>query len=60
MVRARVKDPTSPDLVVMVDQQGALTYPADLHDRLYPTAGGYTKMAKRWFEAIHDTCRSPK
>ncbi len=60
MVRARVKDPASPDLVVMVDQHGALTYPADLHDRLYPTPGGYTKMAKRWFEAIHDTCRSPK
>lgn len=57
MAEARVTNPAEPDRVTMVDQQGALSSPADLHDSRHPTPAGYSKMAQTWFKAIRSTCR---
>jgi lysophospholipase L1-like esterase len=40
------------DLIFVVDQESALSYPADIADRVHPNDGGYAKMAQRWFEAL--------
>ncbi len=47
------------DDVILVDQFGALSYPADLGDqsrtsgyRVHPNSSGYTKMAKRWYSKL--------
>ena len=40
------------DLVTVVDQEAALTYPNDLADTLHPNAGGYAKMAGVWYAAL--------
>ena len=37
-----------PDKVIVVDQHGALDYPADLADGLHPNSTGYQKMAAAW------------
>jgi lysophospholipase L1-like esterase len=38
--------------LVLVDQESALSYPADLVDTVHPNASGYGKMAAVWFEAL--------
>ena len=40
------------DHVTLVDQELALSYPADLFDGFHPTSGGYANMAEAWREAI--------
>jgi hypothetical protein len=40
------------DKIVVVDQEGALTYPDDLADNLHPNINGYNKMATVWMEAL--------
>ncbi len=41
--------------VVMVDMEHALIYPVDLNgDGIHPTALGYGKMAKVWYDALVD------
>jgi hypothetical protein len=59
MAEARINAPTHPDKITIVDQHAALSYPADMSDRLHPTAAGYNKMAKAWFEGIQSTCQAP-
>jgi hypothetical protein len=36
--------------IIVVDQFGALDYPADLDDDVHPTNTGYGKMADAWFD----------
>jgi lysophospholipase L1-like esterase len=38
--------------IFVVDQEAALSYPADLADDVHPNDGGYTKMADCWFSAV--------
>jgi lysophospholipase L1-like esterase len=40
------------DLIFVVDQESALSYPADLADAVHPNDAGYGKMAQRWFTAL--------
>jgi len=40
------------DDIVIVDQQGALVYPADLNDELHPNPGGYDKMSGAWSDTL--------
>ena len=40
------------DLIIVVDQESALSYPADLADAVHPNGAGYGKMAQRWFAAL--------
>jgi lysophospholipase L1-like esterase len=40
------------DLIFVVDQESALSYPADLADRVHPNDAGYVKMAQCWFTAL--------
>jgi lysophospholipase L1-like esterase len=50
------------DDIVIVDQFGALNYPADLNDQLHPNPTGYGKMATTWFnelQTIIDKCPPP-
>ncbi|MEE9429470.1 MAG: LamG-like jellyroll fold domain-containing protein [Melioribacteraceae bacterium] len=42
----------SGDNILIVDQESALSYPADLSDRVHPNDGGYVKMADVWYQAI--------
>jgi hypothetical protein len=59
MVEARTEDPADPDRITLVDQQAALSYPADMSDRRHPNAAGYEKMARAWLEGIQSTCQPP-
>ncbi|HRX84482.1 MAG TPA: GDSL-type esterase/lipase family protein, partial [Phycisphaerae bacterium] len=40
------------DRIIVVDQEPALTYPADMADAVHPNDGGYLKMAAVWFDAL--------
>ncbi|MBN1491368.1 MAG: hypothetical protein JXA69_15750 [Phycisphaerae bacterium] len=40
------------DRIVVVDQESALSYPADLHDTVHPNHSGYGKMATVWYNAL--------
>ena len=40
------------DLIYVVNQEGALNYPADLGDAVHPNDSGYVKMARCWFTAL--------
>jgi lysophospholipase L1-like esterase len=40
------------DLLFVVDQEAALSYPADLADAVHPNNTGYAKMAQCWFAAL--------
>ncbi|MCP4423252.1 MAG: hypothetical protein GY803_02040, partial [Chloroflexi bacterium] len=40
------------DKIVLVDQQNALNYPADLYDALHPNETGYGKMAGEWLTGL--------
>jgi lysophospholipase L1-like esterase len=40
------------DKIVLVDQESALSYPADLTDNLHPNSTGYQKMATVWLDAL--------
>jgi len=47
------------DDIIIVDQHGALSYPADLSDQLHPNNTGYGKMADAWFpplSSVIDAC----
>ena len=59
MAEARITNATHSDKITIVDQHAALSYPADMSDRLHPTAAGYNKMATAWFEGIQSTCQPP-
>jgi lysophospholipase L1-like esterase len=37
---------------VIVDQENALTYPADMFDNLHPNSTGYAKMSNVWYSAL--------
>jgi VCBS repeat-containing protein len=55
MAEARRDDPNNahyPDDIIIVDQQAALTYPADMSDTLHPNENGYAKIAKVWLDAL--------
>ena len=41
-------NPAYPDNIVVVDQQSALVYPADIQDGVHPNPTGYTKMKNVW------------
>jgi lysophospholipase L1-like esterase len=43
---------TKGDLITVVDQESALSYPADLADAVHPNDVGYGKMAQCWFTAL--------
>lgn len=47
MAAARITDD-----ILIVDQHGALNYPADLNDQLHPNTTGYNKMAGAWFDTL--------
>jgi lysophospholipase L1-like esterase len=49
MAHARI---AAGDHIVVVDQQSALNYPADLADDTHPTPSGYQKMAAVWLHAL--------
>ncbi|MFV2055433.1 MAG: LamG-like jellyroll fold domain-containing protein [Thiohalomonadales bacterium] len=49
MVNARI---AAGDKLIMVDMEGALTYPVDMFDLEHPNAGGYDKMAQVWFGGL--------
>lgn len=51
MVQSRI---ASGDKLILVDQQSALNYPADLFDWLHPDTDGYAKMAPVWLAALDD------
>lgn len=55
MAAARV---AAGDRLVVVDQEAALSYPADLVDVVHPGASGYAKMSAVWFEALTDLLRN--
>lgn len=40
------------DDIVLVDQENALTYPADLADPVHPNDSGYGQMADAWFAVL--------
>jgi lysophospholipase L1-like esterase len=40
------------DLIYVVDQEAALTYPTDIADDVHPNDVGYGKMAQCWFTAL--------
>ncbi|MGA9363632.1 MAG: invasin domain 3-containing protein, partial [Bacteroidota bacterium] len=40
------------DRIIVVDQETALSYPADLADAVHPNDTGYGKMAQCWFTAL--------
>ncbi len=42
------------DLIVVVNQEAALTYPSDLDDAVHPNNAGYAKMAQCWFTALSE------
>jgi lysophospholipase L1-like esterase len=44
----------SGDKIMLVDQESALNYPADLVDGIHPNQTGYDKMAPIWFDGIID------
>ena len=47
------------DDIRIVDQHGALNYPADMGDQLHPNPTGYSKMSGAWFntlQTIVDKC----
>ena len=44
----------SGDLIIVVDQEAALTYPADLVDAVHPNDAGYLKMAQCWFTTLSE------
>jgi lysophospholipase L1-like esterase len=44
----------SGDLIIVVDQEAALTYPADLADAVHPNDAGYLKMAHCWFTTLSE------
>jgi lysophospholipase L1-like esterase len=50
MVNGRI---AAGDKVIMVDQENALAYPADLADSVHPNDSGYTKMATTWFTSLN-------
>jgi lysophospholipase L1-like esterase len=41
------------DHLVLVDQEPALNYPADMADAVHPNSGGYAKMATVWYNTLH-------
>lgn len=45
------------DQIIRVDQENALSYPADLSNSVHPTVTGYQKMAQAWFQGL---LRSPE
>ena len=49
MAEARI---ATGDKIVMVDQESALNYPADMFDNLHPKNTGYGKMANVWLNAL--------
>ncbi|MFV2055434.1 MAG: LamG-like jellyroll fold domain-containing protein, partial [Thiohalomonadales bacterium] len=49
MVNARI---AAGDKLIMVDMEGALTYPVDMFDLEHPNAGGYDKMTQVWFGGL--------
>lgn len=40
------------DKLILVDQESALEYPADLDDGIHPNQTGYNKMADVWYNAL--------
>jgi VCBS repeat-containing protein len=40
------------DDIIIVDQEIALSYPADMSDELHPNDNGYAKMANVWLDAL--------
>jgi GDSL-like Lipase/Acylhydrolase len=42
------------DKIILVNQESALSYPADLIDGIHPNQTGYDKMATVWFDGIID------
>lgn len=40
------------DHIIVVDQEAALNYPADLNDAVHPNNTGYGKMAQCWFTPL--------
>ncbi|MGB5409828.1 MAG: hypothetical protein WBN43_23960, partial [Thiogranum sp.] len=58
-VRAMAEDrfnnplnPAYPDDIIIVDQQAALSYPADMSDSVHPNDNGYARMANVWLDAL--------
>jgi lysophospholipase L1-like esterase len=42
------------DKIVIVDQEHALVYPADMYDEEHPNDSGYQKMAEVWFQGLQE------
>ncbi len=42
------------DLIIVVDQEAALSYPSDLADAVHPNDSGYLKMAQCWFASLSE------
>jgi lysophospholipase L1-like esterase len=42
------------DLIIVIDQEAALSYPSDLADAVHPNDSGYAKMAQCWFIPLSD------
>ncbi len=45
-------NPAYPDDIIIVDQEGALTYPDDLFNQEHPNSTGYGKMAPVWEQTL--------
>jgi len=53
MIQGRINN--NGDNIIIVDQENALTYPADLADNLHPRPNGYNKMADVWLFPLAGT-----
>jgi hypothetical protein len=54
-LNSKIQAMDSPPDIVIIDQNGALSYPADLNDDLHPKDdpdSGYEKMATTWFNEL--------
>lgn len=50
---------SSGDKIIVVDMESALNYPGDLSDDKHPNAGGYSKMADVWYNALVNLINLP-